>query len=138
VVFADFGGNLLDRAQTEAVSPAGQTVQMFHGSSAALLRTIVTTLADVDVDRIDGKVLVWIQAALQDPVLVDAGLYVLPPDVSTATLVPLGSLEPIGPPASSRGRRCPGATARACGRSAAARPPRARARGRAVDQREPA
>jgi len=111
VVFADFGGNLLDRGvQTEAVSPGfGQTVQMFHGSSAALLRTIVTTLADVDVDRIDGKVLVWIQAALQDPVLVDAGLYVLPPDVSTATLVPLGSLAPTGPARFLHTwRRCPG------------------------------
>ena len=42
-------------------------------------------------------------------IIVDAGLYVLPPDVSTATLVPLGSLAPTGPARFLHTwRRCPG------------------------------
>ncbi len=111
VVFGDFSPSLQDVGlDAQAVIPGfGETVQMFHGTTAALLRTVVSSLADFDVDRVDGRVLVWIQGQLQDPLLTEPGLYVLPSDVSTATSVPLGSLLPIGPARFLHTwRRCPG------------------------------
>ncbi len=112
LVFGDFTSSLVRgvRLGGQAVSPGtGETVQMFDGGNAGLLRTVTTSLADVDVDRLSGKVLVWIQAGFQDPVLDTPGIYVLPPDVSTFGMVPLGGIVPIGPPRFLHTwRRCPG------------------------------
>jgi len=112
LVFGDFssllrGGNGIDE---QAVQPGpGQTVGIFHAGTAAVLRSFFTSLADLDVDRVDGRVLLWIQGALQDPVLTEAGLYAFPADVSTSTLVDLGAVVPVGPPRFLHSwRRCPG------------------------------
>ncbi len=112
LVFGDFSPPLVRGGgiESEAVAPGpGQTVQFFHGATAGLLRSFVTSLADLDVDRVDGRVLLWIQGALQDPVLQESGLYAFPADVSTVAMVDIGSLVPVGPPRFLHSwRRCPG------------------------------
>jgi|GEM_PF-2301870 len=112
LVFGDFSPPFVRDGgiDEEAVEPGpGQTVQVFHAATAGLLRSFVTSLADLDVDRVDGRVLLWIQGAIQDPVLAEAGLYAFSADVATVTLVDLGSLVPVGPPRFLHTwRRCPG------------------------------
>ena len=71
---------------------------MFDAASAATNRVINATFGAMDIDKVTGKALLWMQSAQQDAQFPASGLWLLDGDGTGGTTVSLGNLVPIEAP----------------------------------------
>ena len=75
-----------------------ETCVCFDAGDAAVNRTIEnTSLGSIDIERVSGEVVVWIQSPTQDPLLTTVGLWLLSSDATTAAPLPLPGYDVQGP-----------------------------------------
>jgi len=89
------------RVGTAAVLPppgAFEFVTVFDAATAATNRVIAAPLGALDIDKVSGDVLLWMQSASQDVQFPQAGLWRLEDDGTGGTTVSLGGLVPLDAP----------------------------------------
>lgn len=92
---------LIDGGNNAIIQPppfASEFLVAFDAGTAATNRVINATFGAMDVDKVSGKVLLWMQSSQQDPQFPASGLWLLDGDGTGGTAVSLGSLVPVEAP----------------------------------------
>lgn len=78
--------------------PSFEFLVVFDAATAATNRVINATFGAMDIDKVSGKVLLWMESSLQDAQFPASGLWVLADDGTGGTTVSLGNLVPVEAP----------------------------------------
>ena len=91
---------LIDGGLGAVVQPpaASEFLVAFDAATAATNRVINATFGAMDIDKVTGKALLWMQSAQQDAQFPASGLWLLDGDGTGGTTVSLGNLVPIEAP----------------------------------------
>lgn len=91
---------LIDGGVGALIQPptAPEFLVAFDAATAATNRVILATFGAMDIDKVSGRVLLWMQSSQQDPQFPASGLWLLDGDGTGGTTVSLGNLVPVEAP----------------------------------------